>query len=75
MNTKEVSLKGKACRGRYKLTVAVADYGRRLNLDRFRELNRMVTLNVELRSKTLLEVASACGNEGLLSLRRATPRL
>ncbi len=46
------------------LTVAVADYGRRLNLDRFRELRPDGYIQCGIAEQNLIEVASACANEG-----------
>ncbi len=57
------------------LTVAAADYGRRLNPDRFREPQTRRLHPAKLQSRTFIEVASACANEGFHVLRRAMPRL
>lgn len=66
MNTKEVFgwVMGKLAEGDELLTVAVADYGRRLNLDRFRELRPDGYIQCGIAEQNLIEVASACANEG-----------
>ena len=66
MNTKEVfgwAMK-KLAEDDELLTVAVADYGRRLNLDRFRELRPDGYIQCGIAEQNLIEVASACANEG-----------
>lgn len=67
MNTKEVFgwVMGKLAKDDELLTVAVADYGRRLNLDRFRELRPDGYIQCGIAEQNLIEVASACANEGL----------
>ena len=67
MNTKEVFgwVMGKLAEDDELLTVAVADYGRRLNLDRFRELRPDGYIQCGIAEQNLIEVASACANEGL----------
>ena len=66
MNTKEVFgwVMGKLAEGDELLTVAVADYGRRLNLERFRELRPDGYIQCGIAEQNLIEVASACANEG-----------
>ena len=66
MNTKEVFgwVMGKLAEDDELLTVAVADYGRRLNLDRFRELKPDNYIQCGIAEQNLIEVASACANEG-----------
>lgn len=66
MNTKEVFgwVMGKLAKDDELLTVAVADYGRRLNLDRFRELRPGGYIQCGIAEQNLIEVASACANEG-----------
>ncbi len=66
MNTKEVFgwVMGKLAEDDELLTVAVADYGRRLNLDRFRELRPDSYIQCGIAEQNLIEVASACANEG-----------
>ena len=66
MNTKEVFgwVMGKLAEDDKLLTVAVADYGRRLNLDRFRELRPDGYIQCGIAEQNLIEVASACANEG-----------
>lgn len=66
MNTKEVFgwVMGKLAEVDELLTVAVADYGRRLNLDRFRELRPDGYIQCGIAEQNLIEVASACANEG-----------
>ena len=66
MNTKEVFgwVMGKLADDDELLTVAVADYGRRLNLDRFRELRLDGYIQCGIAEQNLIEVASACANEG-----------
>ena len=66
MNTKEVFgwVMGKLAEDDELLTVAVADYGRRLNLDRFRELRPGGYIQCGIAEQNLIEVASACANEG-----------
>ncbi len=66
MNTKEVFgwVMGKLAEDDELLTVAVADYGRRLNLDRFRELRPDGYIQCGIAEQNLIEVASACANEG-----------
>ena len=66
MNTKEVFgwVMGKLAEDDELLTVAVADYGRRLNLDRFRELRLDGYIQCGIAEQNLIEVASACANEG-----------
>lgn len=66
MNTKEVFgwAMGKLAEDDELLTVAVADYGRRLNLDRFRELRSEGYIQCGIAEQNLIEVASACANEG-----------
>lgn len=66
MNTKEVFgwVMGKLAKDDELLTVAVADYGRRLNLDRFRELRPYGYIQCGIAEQNLIEVASACANEG-----------
>ena len=66
MNTKEVFgwVMGKLAENDELLTVAVADYGRRLNLDRFRELRLDGYIQCGIAEQNLIEVASACANEG-----------
>ena len=66
MNTKEVFgwVMGKRAEDDELLTVAVADYGRRLNLDRFRELRPDGYIQCGIAEQNLIEVASACANEG-----------
>jgi transketolase central region len=66
MNTKEVFgwIMGKLAEDDELLTVAVADYGRRLNLDRFRELRPEGYIQCGIAEQNLIEVASACANEG-----------
>ena len=66
MNTKEVFgwVMGKIAEDDELLTVAVADYGRRLNLDRFRELRPDGYIQCGIAEQNLIEVASACANEG-----------
>ena len=66
MNTKEVFgwVMGKLAEDDELLTVAVADYGRRLNLDRFRELRSDGYIQCGIAEQNLIEVASACSNEG-----------
>ena len=66
MNTKEVFgwVMGKLAEDDELLTVAVADYGRRLNLDRFRELRPEGYIQCGIAEQNLIEVASACANEG-----------
>ena len=65
MNTKEVFgwVRGKRAEDDELLTVAVADYGRRLNLDRFRELRPDGYIQCGIAEQNLIEVASACANE------------
>ena len=66
MNTKEVFgwVMGKLAKDDELLTVAVSDYGRRLNLDRFRELRPDGYIQCGIAEQNLIEVASACANEG-----------
>lgn len=66
MNTKEVFgwVMGKLAEDDELLTVAVADYGRRLNIDRFRELRPDGYIQCGIAEQNLIEVASACANEG-----------
>ena len=66
MNTKEVFgwVMGKLAEDDELLTVAVADYGRRLNLDRFRKLRPDGYVQCGIAEQNLIEVASACANEG-----------
>ena len=66
MNTKEVFgwVMGKLAEDDELLTVAVADYGRRLNLNRFRELRPDGYIQCGIAEQNLIEVASACANEG-----------
>ena len=66
MNTKEVFgwVMGKLAADDELLTVAVADYGRRLNLDRFRGLRPDGYIQCGIAEQNLIEVASACANEG-----------
>ena len=66
MNTQEVFgwVMGKLAEDDELLTVAVADYGRRLNLDRFRELRPDGYIQCGIAEQNLIEVASACANEG-----------
>ena len=66
MNTKEVFgwVMGKLAEDDELLTVAVADYGRRLNLDRFREIRPDGYIQCGIAEQNLIEVASACANEG-----------
>lgn len=66
MNTKEVFgwVMGNLAEDDELLTVAVADYGRRLNLDRFRELRPDGYIQCGIAEQNLIEVASACVNEG-----------
>ena len=66
MNTKEVFgwVMGKLAEDDELLTVAVADYGRRLNLDRFREFRSDGYIQCGIAEQNLIEVASACANEG-----------
>lgn len=66
MNTKEVFgwVMGKLAEDDELLTVAVADYGRRLNLDRLRELRPDGYIQCGIAEQNLIEVASACANEG-----------
>ena len=66
MNTKEVFgwVMGKLAEDDELLTVAVADYGRRLNMDRFRELRPDGYIQCGIAEQNLIEVASACANEG-----------
>ena len=66
MNTKEVFgwVMGKLAEDDELLTVAAADYGRRLNLDRFRELRPDGYIQCGIAEQNLIEVASACANEG-----------
>ena len=66
MNTKEVFgwVMGKLAEDNELLTVAVADYGRRLNLDCFRELRPDGYIQCGIAEQNLIEVASACANEG-----------
>lgn len=66
MNTKEVFgwVMGMLAEDDELLTVAVADYGRRLNLDRFRELRPDGYIQCGIAEQNLIEVASACANEG-----------
>lgn len=66
MNTKEVFgwVMGKLAEDDELLTVAVADYGRRLNLDRFRELRPDGYIQCGIAEQNLIEAASACANEG-----------
>ena len=66
MNTKEVFGwgMGKLAEDDELLTVAVADYGRRLNLDCFRELRPDGYIQCGIAEQNLIEVASACANEG-----------
>lgn len=66
MNTKELFgwVMGKLAEDDELLTVAVADYGRRLNLDRFRELRPDGYIQCGIAEQNLIEVASACANEG-----------
>lgn len=66
MNTKEVFgwVMGKLAKDDELLTVAVADYGRRLNLDRFRELRPDGYIQCGIAEQNLIEVSSACANEG-----------
>ena len=66
MNTKEVFgwVMGKLVEDDELLTVAVADYGRRLNLDRFRELRPDGYIQCGIAEQNLIEVVSACANEG-----------
>ena len=65
MNTKEVFgwVMGKLAEDDELLTVAVADYGRRLNLERFRELRPDGYIQCGIAEQNLIEVASACANE------------
>ena len=65
MNTKEIFgwVMGKLAEDDELLTVAVADYGRRLNLDRFRELRPDGYIQCGIAEQNLIEVASACANE------------
>ncbi|WP_314952489.1 transketolase C-terminal domain-containing protein [Lancefieldella parvula] len=66
MNTKKVFgwVMGKLAEDDELLTVAVADYGRRLNLDHFRELRPEGYIQCGIAEQNLIEVASACANEG-----------
>ncbi len=66
MNTKEVFgwVMGKLAEDDELLTVAVADYGRRLNLEHFRELRPDGYIQCGIAEQNLIEVASACANEG-----------
>lgn len=66
MNTKEVFgwVMSKLAEDDELLTVAVADYGRRLNLGRFRELRPDGYIQCGIAEQNLIEVASACANEG-----------
>ena len=66
MNTKEVFgwVMGKLAEDDELLAVAVSDYGRRLNLDRFRELRPDGYIQCGIAEQNLIEVASACANEG-----------
>jgi len=66
MNTKEVFgwVMGKLAEDDELLTVAVADYGRRLNLDHFRELRPDGYIQCGIAEQNLIEVAPACANEG-----------
>ena len=66
MNTKELFgwVMGKLAEDDELLTVAVADYGRRLNLDHFRELRPDGYIQCGIAEQNLIEVASACANEG-----------
>lgn len=66
MNTKEVFgwVMGKLAEDDELLTVAVADYGRRLNMERFRELRPDGYIQCGIAEQNLIEVASACANEG-----------
>lgn len=66
MNTKEVFgwVMGKLAEDDELLTVAVADYGRRLNLDRFRKLRPDSYIQCGIAEQNLIELASACANEG-----------
>ena len=66
MNTKEVFgwVMSKIAEDDELLTVAVADYGRRLNLDCFRELRPDGYIQCGIAEQNLIEVASACANEG-----------
>lgn len=66
MNTKEVFgwVMGKLAEDDELLTVSVADYGRRLNLDRFREFRPEGYIQCGIAEQNLIEVASACANEG-----------
>lgn len=66
MNIKEVFgwVMGKLAEDDELLTVAVADYGRRLNLDHFRELRPEGYIQCGIAEQNLIEVASACANEG-----------
>lgn len=66
MNTKEVFgwVMGKLAEDDELLTVAVADYGRRLNLDSFRDLRPDGYIQCGIAEQNLIEVASACANEG-----------
>lgn len=66
MNTKEVFgwVMGKLAENDELITVAVADYGRRLNLDRFRELRPDGYIQCGIAEQNLIELASACANEG-----------
>jgi len=66
MNTKEVFgwVMGKLAEDDDLLTVAVADYGRRLNLDHFRELRPEGYIQCGIAEQNLIEVVSACANEG-----------
>ena len=66
MNTKEVFgwVMGKLAEDDELITVTVADYGRRLNLDRFRELRPDGYIQCGIAEQNLIEVASACANEG-----------
>ncbi len=66
MNTKEVFgwVMGKLAEDDELLAVAVADYGRRLNLDCFRELRPDGYIQCGIAEQNLIEVASACANEG-----------
>ncbi len=59
MNTKEVFgwVMGKLAEDDELLTVAVADYGRRLNLDRFRELRPDGYIQCGIAEQNLIEVA------------------
>ena len=66
MNTIEVFgwVMGKLAEDDELLTVAVADYGRRLNLERFREIRPDGYIQCGIAEQNLIEVASACANEG-----------